>query len=239
MRSIVVIPALNEETHIPLLLEEILSLGNEAIDILVVDDQSTDQSASCVQNAARAAGAARTASVKLITNPWPEHGLAYCYKAGFEYALKNGYDAVICMDADGSHDPLAIPRFLHSLVDADWVVGSRYIPQGSSKGLSFTRLLISRFANFYIGIKLKTGIRDMTSGFNCFKADVLKRVDFLSIGSKGFVFQVEMKYRALMAGFVFKEMPIQFHHRYAGRSKFSLDIVFEAAFRLHKLKRLI
>ncbi|OIO36132.1 MAG: hypothetical protein AUJ74_03510 [Candidatus Omnitrophica bacterium CG1_02_44_16] len=126
------------------------------------------------------------------------------------------------MDADGFHDPLEIPRLLRDLEHADRVVGSRY-----AAGLGRARYLVSRLVNFYIGKKLRTWINDMTSGFNCFKAGVLKRVDFLNIGSKGFVSQVEIKYLALKAGLVFKEMPIRFHHRYAGRSKFSLGIVFE------------
>ncbi|MFH0940330.1 MAG: glycosyltransferase [Candidatus Omnitrophota bacterium] len=229
MRSIVIIPALNEETNIPLLLEKIPF--SDTLDVLVVDDHSCDRTVSVVEKVS-----ALFSRVKVVTSPWAEHGLAYCYKAGFEHALKNGYEAVIGMDADGSHDPLEIPRLLLGLENADWVVGSRYVSGGNAQGLGLARYLISRLANFYIGKKLRTQIRDMTSGFNCFKVDVLKRVDFLHIGSKGFVFQAEMKYLALKAGFVFKEMPIRFHHRYAGRSKFSLGIVFEAFARLHGLK---
>lgn len=229
MRSIVIIPALNEETNIPLLLEKIPF--SDTLDVLVVDDHSCDRTISIVEKVS-----ALSPRVKVITSPWAEHGLAHCYKAGFGHALKNGYDTVIGMDADGSHDPLEIPRLLLGLENADWVVGSRYVSGGDASGLGMARYLISRFANFYIEKKLRIKIRDMTSGFNCFKANVLKRVDFLNIGSKGFVFQVEMKYLALKAGFVFNEMPIQFHHRYAGRSKFSPGIVFEAIVRLHDLK---
>ena len=230
MSCIVIIPALNEDKSIPLLLDKILSLGNDACEILVVDDHSCDRTVSEVGKVL-----SHNSRVKVMVNPWPEHGLAYCYKAGFEYALKNGYEAVIGMDADGSHDPLEIPGLLRSLEDADWIVGSRYVLGGNASGLGAVRYLISRFGNIYIRRKLRTNIKDMTSGFNCFKADVLKRVDFLSITSKGFVFQVEMKYLALKAGFVVKEMPIRFHHRYAGRSKFSLGIVFEALARLNHL----
>jgi glycosyltransferase involved in cell wall biosynthesis len=231
MRSIAIIPALNEEANIPLLLEQILSLSSDTFDVLVVDDHSSDWTVSVVEKVS-----AFSPRVKLITNPWAKRGLAYCYKAGFEHALKNGYDAVMGMDADGSHDPLEIPRLLRGLENADWVVGSRYVSGGDASGLGMARYLISRLANLYIEKKLRINIKDMTSGFNCFKAKLLNRVDFLNIGSKGFVFQVEMKYLALRAGFVFKEMPIRFHHRYAGRSKFSPGIVFEALDRLRNLK---
>jgi len=194
MRSIVIIPALNEETNLPLLLEKILSLGSDNLDVLVVDDHSCDRTVPVVEKVS-----ALSLRVKVITNPWAEHGLAYCYKAGFGHALKNGYDTVISMDADGSHDPLEIPRLLLGLENADWVVGSRYVSGGDASGLGGMRYLISKLANFYIGKKLGTKIVDMTSGFNCFKAEVLKRVDFLNIGSKGFVKDISFSIESPMS----------------------------------------
>ncbi len=231
MKRLVIIPALNEEKNLPLLLDKIFFLKSPGLDILIVDDHSTDQTARLVEDASLA-----HPCVKLLNNPQSQHGLAHCYKAGFAYALANNYDIVITMDADLSHDPCDIPRLIDALGDVDWVVGSRYWPGGRDARPEIARVLFSVLANRYIETRLHLGLRDATSGFNCFKKKVLQGIDIPSVGSRGFVFQVEMKFLARKAGFILKEVPIEFHHRYAGRSKFSLRLVLEALFRLNNLK---
>lgn len=233
MRWLLIIPALNEEESIKPLLERIFSLPGERFDVLVVDDRSTDRTARIV-----AEYAARQPRVLILANQAAEHGLAHCYRAGFAFALDKGYDAVLTMDADLSHDPGDIPRLMRGLREADWIVGSRYVSGGESDGLSFGRRALSRLANAYIRKKLGVDVVDMTSGFNGFRIEVLKKIDKAQgLGQRGFIFQVALKYAALKAGFSLKEVPICFHHRYAGRSKFSLQIVCEAFKALGELRR--
>lgn len=233
MRWLVIIPVLNEEENIGPLLERILSLADERPDVLVVDDHSTDRTACIV-----AEYVSRYPQIFSITHQAAEHGLAHCYRAGFAFALDKGYDAVLTMDADLSHDPGDVPRLMRCLGQADWAVGSRYVAGGKSDGLTFGRRVLSRLANAYIRKKLGVDIADMTSGFNGFRIEVLKKIDRTrGLGQRGFIFQVALKYAALKAGFSLKEVPICFHHRYAGQSKFSLQIVGEALRVLGELRR--
>jgi dolichol-phosphate mannosyltransferase len=231
MRSLLIIPAFNEEANIKPLLEKIRLCALNDLDVLVVDDHSEDGTSHSL-----AAFCAADPRIKFLLNGFGEHGLAFCYRTGFHYALEKKYEVVVGMDADLSHDPRDIPRLWAHLKDADWVVGSRYCAGGDPGGMSWPRRYFSALSNFYIRKKLGVDIRDMTSGFNCFRADILKRIDFSAFGPKGFIFQVMMKYRALSAGFTLKEVPIRFHHRYAGRSKFSPHIVWEALRCLNALK---
>ena len=230
MANILIIPAFNETETITLLLRNILSLSLIDLDILVIDDHSTDQTAKDVVVFAQ-----QTAHVKLLENSYPDHGLANCYKTGFAHALVKGYEKIVMMDADFSHDPSDIDSLLKESSGADWVIGSRYVPGGCAKGLGVFRFLLSFWANVLIRKKTKTAIHDLTSGFNCIKRSVLERVDFLSIPSKNFIFQAELKLLAEKSGFRFKEVPIVFHRRCAGRSKFSLQVALEAIARIRAL----
>jgi len=233
MASIVIIPAFNEEANIALLIQKILSLSELSLDVLVVDDRSTDQTAAIV-----GALVQKTSRVKLLSNQYSEHGLANGYKTGFAYALAQGYEWVICMDGDLSHDPSDISRLLSCQDKADWVVGSRYVAQGSAQGLGPFRFFISRWANKVVRIKTGSLIQDMTGGFNCIHRRVLETIDYLSIESKNFVFQVELKMLALCAGFRLIEIPIVFYARRAGESKFSWKVAWEALMKIARLKHL-
>ena len=233
MRSIVIIPALNEEENIEALVKQILALNEEPLDCLVVDDHSDDGTFSRVKKIN-----AVSPRVKVISNPGLARGLAHCYQAGFAYAKDNHYDWIIGMDADFSHAPADISRLLAERSNADWIVGSRYCPGGSAEGLGILRYLISRLANLYIGKKLNLKVADATSGFNCFKGLVLESIDFLSPVSEGFIFQVEMKYLAARRWFQIREIPIHFRPRRAGASKFSSKIVLEALRRIRVLASL-
>jgi dolichol-phosphate mannosyltransferase len=233
MKTLVVIPAFDEADNIFCLLKEILSQKIISLDILVVNDHSHDNTADRVRDVS-----AHFASVKMMDNPWPERGLAYCYKVGFAYALKQGYEWIVGMDADLSHASSDIARLFAERDSADWIIGSRYTAGGSAQGLGFFRRLISQQTNRYVERSFNAGVKDMTSGFNCINRRVLERVDFSSIPSKGFVFQVEIKLLAQKSGFRFKEVPIVFYPRKAGRSKFSAAIFLESFLRLRALKAL-
>lgn len=212
------------------MLDRITSLKSSP-DILVVDDNSSDNTVSFVKSFASPGE-----KVRLISNPAKEHGLAFCYKAGFDYAIRAGYKSIITMDADFSHDPGDIPRMLNEKNGADWIIGSRCVKGGSSCGLGLVRFIISRAGNFLIRKNLNFKILDVTSGFNCIDCRLLQKIDFASIPSKGFIFQVELKYLGAAAGADFKEIPIKFHRRRAGSSKFSLAIISEALRRIKELK---
>jgi dolichol-phosphate mannosyltransferase len=233
MASIVIIPAFNEEANITPLIQKILSLSELSLDVLVVDDHSTDQTAQAV-----GALVEKTPRVKLLSNQYPEHGLANGYKTGFVYALAQGYEWIVCMDGDFSHDPSEISRFFSCQDKADWVVGSRYVSQGSAQGLKPFRLFISRAANMVVRMKTGSLIQDMTGGFNCIHCRVLQKVDFLSIESRNFIFQVELKMLALRAGFRLAEAPIIFYARRTGESKFSSKVAWEALKRILRLRHL-
>ncbi len=230
MKSLVIIPTLNEEENIFSLLNAVLSLREE-LDILVVDDHSEDLTSESVLRLKAAED-----RVELISNRWPKRGLGLSYKTAFDYCLKKPYDWIISMDADFSHDPCDIPGLLGARDRADWIIGSRYVKGASAQGLNLSRLMISRLANSYIRAKLNMDIMDSTSGFNCFRSSILRTIDFSSIASTGFAFQVEMKYLALKNGVRFTEVPITFGRRSAGASKFSLGVMFEAFNRIKSLE---
>jgi dolichol-phosphate mannosyltransferase len=163
-------------------------------------------------------------------------GLGTAYIAGFKYALNHGYDYVVQMDADFSHRPQDLPRLLQVLRSADMVIGSRNIPGGRTENWSLLRRCISKGGSFYARSVLNLPIRDCTSGFKCFRREVLEAIDFASVKSNGYSFQVEMNYLCHRAGFQIAEAPIIFLDRTAGRSKMSLRIIFEAAVLVWKLR---
>ncbi len=228
--NLLVIPVLNEAENIGRLLDGILGLGRGDLDVLVVDDHSTDETRRLVLERSL-----RAPAVRLIDNPSPEHGLAHCYKAGFRYALERSYEWVLGMDADLSHDPADLVRLLDARETADWIVGSRYIRGGRAKGLGFFRLVLSLLANGYLRLRFRLPVRDLTSGLNCVRAGILRWLDADSLRTKGFAFQVEIKAMALRRGCRLREIPIRFHKRRAGRSKFSFAIIAESVRRLWNL----
>jgi dolichol-phosphate mannosyltransferase len=161
-------------------------------------------------------------------------GTAYC--EGFTLALKMGYDTIMEMDADFSHDPKDIPRFLEKIQDYDLVIGSRYSEGVNVVNWPMRRLILSYSANMYTRIITGMPIKDATGGFKCFKASILKKIDFSDIKSNGYAFQIEMNFRLWKAGARILEIPIIFIDRRSGVSKMSKNIVYEAAFLVWKLK---
>jgi len=222
---IVIIPTYNEVGNVTFLIEDIFSLGLN-LSILVVDDNSPDGTSQQVEMLQKQYG-----NLFLIKRPC-RRGLGSAYVEGFNYALSKGYDLVIQMDADLSHDFRCIPEMIKLLSDCSLVLGSRYIKGGGVSNWPFTRILLSRSANIFSRILLGVPINDLTSGFKCIKHDVLEKIDINSIVSKGYAFQIEMVYRAYLKGFKIIEYPIIFKGRRHEKSKMSLEIIIEAFFRV-------
>lgn len=232
MKPLVVIPTYNESENIHRMLEQVL--GNlKNCDILVVDDGSPDGTADIVKKHSDFG-----TRVHLLLRRGKE-GLGKAYIAGFDWAMRHPnaqYHAVVQMDADFSHSPRALPYLVGKLEQNDGVVGSRYVEGGGTENWGAMRLLISKLGSSYARMILGTRIKDMTGGFNAWRVETLRAVDVTSIKSEGYCFQIELKYRAQQAGLRLTEHPIQFSERRAGQSKMSMGIIFEAIFKVWKLR---
>jgi apolipoprotein N-acyltransferase len=218
-RTLVILPTYDERATIGVVLDGLLSLGR-GIDVLVVDDGSPDGTAAAVRERA-------DANVRLVERQ-RKAGLASAYAVGFELARAEGYDAVVEMDADLSHDPAELPRLLDALRDHDVVIGSRYVPGGSVINWSAARLALSKAGNRYARLCLGFQLRDATSGFRAYRRKALEALTADPVRSDGYGFQIELAYRAWAAGFALAEVPITFREREHGRSKISRRIVLEA-----------
>jgi dolichol-phosphate mannosyltransferase len=221
MKCLIIIPTYNERTNIEPLIKRILEI-REDIDILVIDDNSPDGTGKIVEEISKS-----NSRVKLFEREC-KRGLGSAYLMGFKYALQSNYDAVFEMDADFSHDPAMIPVFIDKMNKADLVIGSRYLKGISVVNWPLRRLALSLFANFYIRLILNLPIKDCTSGFKCFRKEVLKSINLDKIKSDGYSFQIEMNYYAFKKGFKIEEIPIIFVDRHSGFSKMSKKIILEA-----------
>ncbi len=230
MQPLVVVPTYNEIANIEPLLTAILAIA-PTIHVLVVDDGSPDGTGDCAEQIA-----ARTHRVRVMHRSG-KLGLATAYIAGFRYALAQGYDRIVQMDADFSHRPEDLPRLLALSTRADVVIGSRNIPGGRAENWSPLRHVISKGGSLYARMLLGLPIKDCTSGFKCFRREALATIDLERVASNGYGFQVEMNYLCYRAGLRFAEAPIVFPDRTAGRSKMSGSIVSEAATVVWRLRR--
>jgi dolichol-phosphate mannosyltransferase len=213
-------PTYNEAQSLASTVESLLA-EVVGVDVLIVDDNSLD-------------GTPKIADSLSMTHPRVsalhrplKQGLGPAYIDGFRYAFLNGYQVVVEMDADGSHQASDLTSILGEMSNADLVIGSRWIKEGSVQNWPVSRLFLSRFGNLYARLMLGTHIFDMTSGFRAYKAGFLEDLISSSVASQGYSFQVELAYRASKSGVV-KEVPITFVERAEGRSKMTLGIVFEA-----------
>jgi len=213
----------------PRLLPEVLS-KNDEINILIVDDNSPDGTATFVENEMK-----NNDRIHLIKRS-SKQGLGTAYIAGFKYALKNNYDFIFEMDADFSHDPNEIPRFLEEIKDSDLVLGSRYKNGVNVINWPMRRLLLSWFANIYTRVITGLPVHDATGGFKCFRRKVLEAIDLNRVTSNGYTFQIEMNFKTWKKGFKVKEIPIIFVDRVKGKSKMSRKIVREAVIMVWKLR---
>jgi dolichol-phosphate mannosyltransferase len=221
MRTLVVLPTYNEAASIEQVLRRTRAAVPEA-SILVVDDNSPDGTADVA-----AALDAELGAVEVMRRAAPT-GLGDAYRAGFARGIEQGYEALVEMDSDLSHDPAALPSLLAALADADLVIGSRYIPGGSIPNWGLHRRLLSKGGNVYSAMMLGVRVHDMTSGFRAYRADLIGRMQLHTVRADGYGFQIEMTYRAAGAGARIVEVPIRFVDREAGESKMSSAIVVEA-----------
>lgn len=199
--------------------------------ILVVDDGSPDGTGAIADRVAAA-----NPRVEVLHRTVKE-GLGRAYVAGFQRALAGGARRIVQMDADFSHDPADIPRLLEAAEQADLVIGSRYAPGGMVMDWGLSRKILSRggcrFASAVLGIQ----ISDLTGGFKCIRREALERLDLDRVKAQGYVFQIEVTYRTLLAGLKVVEIPIVFRDRLAGKSKMSWTITGEAMVRVIQLRR--
>lgn len=219
MRSaLVVIPTFNEAQSIGELLTSLKSLD---CDVLVIDDGSPDGTASIV----------RMHGVEVIEREGKQ-GLGSAYRTGFSIALQRGYTYVIQMDADGSHQVHDLQKMMEWIGSADLLIGSRYVRDGAVTNWSKFRENLSKTANLYSTILLSLGIKDSTSGFRIYTAELLRKMEISTIRSEGYCFQIEMARRAIARGGSIAEIPITFIERAHGVSKMSFAIALEAVLRI-------
>jgi dolichol-phosphate mannosyltransferase len=218
----IVVPTYNEAENLEPLVAAVRATVPDAR-ILVVDDASPDGTGAIAD-----ALAAGDDHVEVLHRPG-KAGLGLAYVNGFAHALRAGAGFVIEMDADLSHDPGDVPRLLErARAGADLVLGSRYVDGGGVRDWDLLRRVISRGGCRYARTVLGVGVRDLTGGFKCFRATTLRAIDFETVRSEGYAFQVELTYRALARGLRVEEVPITFRERSAGESKMSARIAVEA-----------
>ena len=227
-RVLVIVPTYNEVENVSDLLDGIFELTDAHV--LFVDDNSTDGT----RDVFRAKMSAHPDRIFILERAG-KLGLGTAYVAGFKWAIAQNYQAVVEMDADLSHRAEDLAKIIAALNTNDVVVGSRYIENGGTLNWGLSRQLISRGGSLYSRIILGMRVRDLTGGFNGWRLPVLKKINPDSIRSEGYTFQIELKFRAHLAGFKIHELPIIFVERRAGKSKMSGGIVFEAIYRVWQL----
>lgn len=227
MKTLIVIPTYNEIENLEPLIKTVLEKTPSTVFVLVVDDGSPDgtgQLADRISAASQGRVSVLHRSKKL--------GLGTAYVNGFHWGLERGFEALIEMDADFSHDPKYLPQVLELLKTNDVVIGSRYVEGGGTVNWGIGRKILSRGGSLYARTILGAPIRDFTGGFNAWKAPVLKAVSLETLRSDGYSFQIELKYRAFLKKFKWTEFPIIFADRKVGKSKMNKKIVFEALRRI-------
>jgi dolichol-phosphate mannosyltransferase len=219
--ALVIIPTYDERDNLDMIVSRTLASG-AAVDVLVVDDGSPDGTGDLADG-----WAAREPRVHVMHRT-EKAGLGAAYLAGFAWGLERGYDAIVEMDADGSHHPEDLPRLLGLLADDDLVLGSRWVPGGEVENWPLRRELLSRGGSWYTRGALGIRVADTTGGFRAFRASALRRIDLDAVESRGYCFQVDLLWRALQAGLRVVETPITFTERVHGASKMSGSIVRES-----------
>jgi dolichol-phosphate mannosyltransferase len=230
----VVVPTYDEADNVvPLARAVLTALDGAGAEgrVLVVDDGSPDGTADLAEALSR-----EEPRVAVLRRP-EKQGIGPAYRDGFRRALAEGAALVVEMDCDFSHDPARLPALVATAADADLVLGSRYVPGGGVARWGPLRRAVSRGGCLYAQLILRVPVRDLTGGFKCFRREVLEAIPLDQVTAAGYGFQIEMTYRALMAGFRVVELPITFTEREHGRSKMSRGIVWEAAALVPRLRR--
>jgi len=220
-RVVVLIPTYDERENLPGVVARTRAAVPEA-DVLVLDDSSPDGTGEMAD-----ALAAADPRVRVLHRATKE-GLGAAYLDGFRWALARGYDAVVEMDADGSHQPEQLPALIAAGAGADLVIGSRWVPGGSVVNWAPHRKALSVGGNVYTRVLLGMPVNDTTAGFRVYRTSALRLLELSTVRSQGYCFQVDMTWRAVRAGLVVVEVPITFVEREHGESKMSQDIVREA-----------
>ena len=217
-KSLVVIPTYNEAESIVILLNQLAKVD---VDVLVIDDGSPDATADIC----------RAQGVEVVERAG-KAGLGSAYRTGFAIALDRGYENIIEMDADGSHQVSDLISMMAWIGSADLLIGSRWVADGQIRNWSKFREYLSKAANKYANIVLGLGVADTTAGFRIYSGELLKKMDIQTIASEGYCFQIEMTRRARARGATIAEVPITFIEREFGVSKMSFGIALEAVLRI-------
>ena len=229
MKTLIISPTYNEVKNIQSLVEQIFEL-DPSYHLLIIDDNSPDGTAEKVKEL-------KSVFDNLHLEERPNKaGLGTAYKFGFNWALKNGYDAVVQMDADLSHDPNDVPRLISQLKYHDLIIGSRYVEGVSVVNWPIRRLILSYGANIYSSFITGMPINDGTGGFKAWSSSILQRIELKKVKSQGYSFQIEMNFRAWRLGARIKEEPIIFVDRTIGESKMSKTIMYEAIWMVWRLR---
>lgn len=222
MRTLVVVPTYKEVATVETVLRRLRHVVPSAT-VLVVDDNSPDGTAEVADAMAQELG-----GIEVMRRPH-KAGLGTAYRSAFRWGLERGYEALVEMDGDLSHDPAALPGLLAAKqAGVDLVVGSRYVPGGAIPDWSPWRRALSRWGNRYAARALRLEVSDATSGFRVYGADVVSRLDLATVRADGYGFQIEMTYRVARHGGTIVEVPISFSDRTTGTSKMSTPIIAEA-----------
>ncbi len=224
-RYLIIIPTYNEIENIPEIIPRIFELCPE-VNILVVDDSSPDGTAAYIKE--HFLGSEKV----FLLQRKKKDGLGRAYLAGMQWALDHKYDFVVQMDADFSHSPSDLRRLLDQSSNYDLIIGSRWVKNGAVKNWGWGRKFISRGGSLYASTIINYPIKDWTGGFNLWRTNCLKLIDFSEVKSNGYSFQIEMKAKAAKQSFKIKEHPIVFVDRRVGESKMSKKIIFEAFFKV-------
>jgi dolichol-phosphate mannosyltransferase len=222
---LVIVPTYNERENLPLIVGRVREAVPHA-HVLVADDASPDGTGQIADHLA-----SDDPQVHVLHRPGKQ-GLGAAYLDGFGWGSRHGFDVLVEMDADGSHQPEQLPRLLDALRSADLVLGSRYVKGGSVVNWPRSREVLSRGGNIYTRVMLGVPLKDATGGYRAFRATTLRKLDLTGVESKGYCFQVDLARRAVQAGLRVTEVPIEFVERELGVSKMDQRIVAEALWRV-------
>lgn len=230
MRAVVVVPTYNELANLETLVEKLRQYAPE-LHILIVDDNSPDGTGQLADKLS----AAEPQRISVLHRQRKE-GLGRAYVDGFKEVLKQDYEYILHMDADLSHDPVHLPDFFAKIENHDLVVGSRYLKGISVVNWELKRLVMSKLATNYVSFITRMPFTDTTSGYNCWRRAALEAIDFQNAFSSGYVFLVELKYKAYRKGFRVAEVPIIFIERKSGNSKMDWAVIWEAFWGVLRLR---
>ena len=233
MKTFVILPTYNEAQNLAPMIDQLLALAISDLNVLIIDDHSQDGTGAIAERL----HTQEPERIFVMHRPG-KMGLGTAYITGFQWALDRGADCVIQMDADFSHSPSYLPQFIARLAQYDVVVGSRYVPGGKlDPRWSGWRFFLSKWANgVWVRMILGTQVQDATAGFKCWSRRALEKIQLDTVRSNGYIFQVEMAYLSEKLGLSILEYPIYFEDRRIGKSKMTVPVKIEAAWRVFQIR---